>query len=62
MTADVRWVRIRSWHIVRSEFTSRGGLEMATTACGRRVTGETVDDRPGDEKTCETCFRIAGPK
>ena len=57
MTDDVRWGRTRagrSWHIVDVAARSR---------CGRRLELDTIrDDRPGDEATCESCYRIAGPR
>lgn len=45
----------RSWHIVRGE--SEGSL------CGKYIViGTICDDRPGREKTCESCLRIIAPK
>ena len=54
---DVEWVKIRSWHIVK--LLSRGGL--IGTYCGRWLPQQTqtVDQLPMDEKSCETCHRIA---
>lgn len=55
---DLRWIKIESWHIVKSEFTSRGGIDMAETLCGLRAEGVTLDERPGNEASCENCLRI----
>lgn len=61
MALNVRWVRIRSWHIVR--YPGRGfTLEHYTTLCGRVAPGPELDERPGNEATCESCLRIGGPK
>lgn len=60
MPDDVFWVRIRSWHIVRTFTRVQGG---AITACGRSVRGaDFVDQRPANERSCESCYRIAGPE
>jgi hypothetical protein len=61
MADDVAWVRIRSWHIFRTYTRAGGGV----TVCGRRVGSmaeppDVRDERP-EGKTCETCYRIAGP-
>lgn len=48
------WSKIRSWHIVK--FDSRGGQHKLL--CGKWSTGDTRDDFPKDEKTCESCLRI----
>ena len=57
---DVQWVKIRSWHIYRT-YTRMFG--SALTVCGRAVAApDVVNDRPGNERTCETCLRIAGPR
>jgi hypothetical protein len=57
--ANVRWVKIRSFHIV---LTPTRVPDTFATLCGRRAAGPEVDDRPGSERTCETCLRIGGPK
>lgn len=50
------WVRIRSWHLVRT-FT-RGGQIL--TYCGRRVAGDmtTAEELPEGDKSCERCFQL----
>jgi hypothetical protein len=55
---DPLWVKIRSWHVVKSQFTSRGGTDMATTLCGRTTSGPTAEEVPSGERTCESCLRI----
>ena len=55
---NVRWVKIRSWHISMG-WQSRGG--QWKLACGRFAAGDELDDR-GTGKTCESCLRVAGPK
>lgn len=56
---NVRWVRIRSWHIV---LTPTRAINTYRTLCGRNALGPDTDDRPGSERTCESCLRIGGPK
>ncbi len=56
---DVTWVKIRVWHIVRTATRMPGRY---LTICGRSAGGPEVDQRPGSEATCESCYRIAGPK
>lgn len=61
---NVRWFKIKSWHIYNQ--VSRGNVPLS--ACGRwgalagGVIAEIVDDRPANEKSCETCLRLRGPK
>jgi len=50
------WIRIRSWHEVR---TPTRVPNTYITLCGRQASGETRDVFPGDEKTCESCYRVA---
>lgn len=46
-----RFVKLRSWHILRDDRNA--------TLCGRPVTDpDTSADMPLDEKSCETCLRI----
>lgn len=48
----VRWVRLKSWHLMSSYGPER-------TYCGR--TGPfnaTRDALPMDEKSCESCLRV----
>jgi hypothetical protein len=48
------YVKIESWHILK------GGEEGVETLCGKEVSQlwERAADF-GNEKTCESCFRIA---
>lgn len=58
---DVQWFFIRSWHVYKK--TNSTGYKIAV--CGRASHGtfdSVVEDRPGDERTCESCLRIIGPK
>ena len=48
------YIRIVSWHVIRTWTRVPG---RALTYCGRTATGESADDF-GDDRTCETCFRI----
>lgn len=64
MSEDVQWVQVRpglSWHVFRT-FTRM--VDGARAVCGQPgVTASSLrDDRPGNEKTCERCLRIAGPR
>jgi hypothetical protein len=53
---NATWVRIRSWHAVRS---TRSIVDITWTLCGRQIGGATVvDDLPMDAKSCESCLRI----
>lgn len=70
------YVRIRSWHLIESRFTSRGGIDMVETYCGRgpiaisaRSSGPTVHvvyptapELPLDDKSCESCLRNAAAR
>lgn len=60
---NVRWFRIVSWHIA-SGLVSRASHPKSL--CGRWADGpESLvlhEDRPGNERTCESCLRIAGPR
>ena len=60
MSENVQWGRTRagrSWHIVGTP--DRGPRSQ----CGHRIVESTiVDERPGNEATCENCLRIAGPR
>lgn len=49
-----RYVRIRSWHVIRG--VSRANRVM--TMCGRmaEIGAQEADDF-GDDRSCETCFR-----
>ena len=51
----MNWVKIRSWHGVRTTFRSG----KAVTLCGRLVPAdaEITPTLPG-ERSCESCLRI----
>jgi hypothetical protein len=49
------YIRIRSWHIVRTWTRVPG---RAITLCGRSASGPTAEGF-GDDASCETCLRIA---
>lgn len=49
-----RFIRIRSWHIIR---TPTRMPDTYVTLCGKRATGKPARDF-SNEKTCETCMRI----
>lgn len=55
--ADIRWVRIVSWHAIRRE---PNGPD-ADTYCGRYVAGSPLksSDLPAG-RSCESCLRIVG--
>lgn len=56
----MKYVKIQSWHIVR--LSTRTGQWM--TLCGRVAHGlgaETADSF-GDDRTCESCLRIAAKR
>jgi hypothetical protein len=56
---NVLWIKAsdaaKSWHVL-DEVNSID--EMKVTLCGRETFETPVDDRPGNEKTCEICLRI----
>lgn len=59
---NVYWVQVspgRSWHVVD---TLTRDASMTKTRCGRYTTKPQQDDRPANERTCETCYRIVGPQ
>jgi hypothetical protein len=47
--------KIRSWHIIRTP--TRGGWWVSL--CGRRIDLAPVQSLPLDQKSCETCLRLA---
>lgn len=55
---NVYWVKLRSWHAVDT-FNRSGETK---TRCGRYTFNVQQDERPGGERTCETCLRIVAPK
>lgn len=52
----MRYVKIRSWHIVKTP-TRFVMFDTYITLCNRTVTTTETSNDFGDEKTCETCFR-----
>jgi hypothetical protein len=51
----MRYVVIQAWHVVVLE--SRGG--QFQTRCGRWSRGDVTTTLPLDQKSCETCLRLA---
>lgn len=49
------WIKIRSWHIIR---TWSRVPNVAVTLCGKRASGPTADGF-GNERSCETCLRLS---
>jgi len=62
MDDSIVWVKIsdeaESWHIVEHSFVSRANVPLTTTFCGRVSSEVPAIERPGHEKTCESCLRI----
>lgn len=56
----VKYVKLASWHIVSGYSRS----SRALTLCGRAADDGvlTMREFPADERTCESCFRIAARK
>lgn len=57
----MKYVKMTSWHIIRT-FT-RGNQIL--TLCGKRRMadeGREADAFDSEEKTCESCFRIAAKR
>ncbi len=52
------YVKLRSYHIIRTWTRVPGGF---ITLCGRRGSGHSALDFE-NEKTCETCLRIAAKR
>jgi hypothetical protein len=51
-----RYVKIRSWHIIRTFTRVPGG---AITLCGKRTQGAPMSQvLPLVDKSCETCLRL----
>ena len=48
---QLRWVKIRSLHIVRS-------VNPLRTLCGRSAYGVIAESLPAGWKSCESCLRI----
>ena len=51
----MNWIKIRSWHLIRTWTRVPG---RAITLCGRSAEGQESGEPPSDEATCESCFRI----
>lgn len=56
--ADRHYVQIRSWHVL-STWTRVPNVFV--TLCGRRGSGDSALSF-GDDKTCESCLRIAAKR
>ena len=56
----MKYVRIRSWHVILTNGTINKVLPGTyRTRCGRTVqTRELWGSFPLDEKSCETCLRL----
>ena len=53
----MKYVKIRSWHLVA---TPTRAFQTFRTRCGRTVKSfDTAPELPLDEKSCETCLRLA---
>lgn len=52
----MQYIKIRSWHVIRTWTRVPG---RAITLCGRDADGLTENTLPLDEKSCETCLRLA---
>jgi len=53
----MKYVKIRSWHLVA--YHARA-FQTFRTRCGRTVRSfDTAPELPLDEKSCETCLRLA---
>lgn len=52
----MEYVRIRSWHIVRTWTRVPG---RAITRCGRIAAGASSPFLPSNEPSCESCLRYA---
>jgi hypothetical protein len=53
------WVRIRSWHAVKTYTRTPGGV---LTLCGRSVIMRPVVDTLPAGRSCESCLRIYARK
>lgn len=56
---DIEWVRIRSWHAIRTHTRVPGGV---VTVCGRNVVDARMSDVLPAGRSCETCLRIVTRK
>ena len=59
--ANVRWFKIQSWHIWSGQ-VSRANAPRSLCGKYSHIGAEIVDDRPGNEKTCENCLRLVAPR
>lgn len=54
------WIKVsedaESWHIVDE---AEEDSSFFKTLCGHETAEDIVEDRPGHEKTCESCLRKA---
>ena len=58
--ADVRWFKIISWHVFTG--VSRANRPIARCGLTGNASAEILDDRPGNQKTCENCLRLVAPR
>lgn len=56
----MKWVRLRSWHLVRGPVVDRAPLPPRVKAyCGKvGYAANTADEPPETARTCESCFRV----
>lgn len=50
---NVYWVKLASWHIV--DTLDHG--DLTKTLCGRYTLNVQQEDRPTNERSCESCYR-----
>lgn len=63
MSDKYGWGKTRSgesWHL--SDDHTNEDLMIRWALCGKKLVGALLRDRPGNEKSCESCLRIAGPQ
>lgn len=51
---DYDYIKIKSWHIIK---TPTRMFDTYITRCGLKAVGNTANDLPLGEKSCESCFR-----
>lgn len=62
---EIRWVQVESWHIIRETWEDVvNGTLVVQTLCGleRMWDGTFATTFPPDEKSCESCLRLAAKK
>lgn len=58
----MQWIKIDSWHIIKTTWIQSGGTWWVSTLCGlKRPWDQTsLDSLPGgSEKSCENCLIVA---